>query len=394
MKKILAVNIGSGSEKYSFYNEERLVCFSHYEKEGNNFVVSRKIFHQEKDLPAQKIKLSEEQFKNSHSLEINFLKENKIIENENEISAICFRVVCPGNFFLDSAKMIDDEYLEKLEEGMKSAPLHIERTISKIREFKKILNEVLFVGVSDSSFFKNISESKKYYALPKKLSDKYDIKRFGYHGLAVKSVLRKIEDKKDKRIIICHLGSGCSVIATRGELPISASMGFTPLEGLIMSSRSGDVDFGAVSYLAKKEGLDFDSLNKLLNKESGLLGIAGTNDMREIIRGRDKGDDNSKLAFDMFISSVRKFVGYYCFEMGGVDIIAFSGTMGERSDIVRDAVLEGLDDLGISINIKKNNEITERSDEGFIEDDKGRVKIVVVKIDEMREMMLATMDLI
>jgi acetate kinase len=380
MKNILTINIGSSSKKYSFFQNGNLKVFSHYEKEEKNFILTKKIEEKE-----EKRKISEKEYNNSSNLEIEFLKE-KFIKNEKEISAVGFRVVCPGNFFLERIRKIDKNYLEKLEEGFQLAPLHIKPILREIKEFKSNFPDILSYGISDSSFFKDIPIEQKYYAIPKELSDKYDIKRFGYHGISAQSILRKIQ-KEDvyKNIIICHLGSGASVIAVKNGKAFTSSMGFTPLEGLVMATRSGDIDFGVISYLSKKENLNFEEMNTLLNEKSGLIGLSKTNDMREIIE-RKENDKQADLAYNIFINRIKKYIGGFSAQLGGLDILIFTGTIGERSDIVRESILENMEFLSIYFNKEKNEEISKKGIEGSIEEKNSKVKIQIIKTDEMREM--------
>lgn len=378
MKSILAINIGSSSRKYSFFSQSEEILTSYYEKEEGKYLVSR-IFKGEKISS----NISEEDFLNSSSQEIEFLKSNGI--KEEDISAVGFRVVCPGEYFLNSVSKIDEEYISVLEKSLEMAPLHLDNIIKEIKSFRSSYPKIPSFGVSDSALYKNLPLKETLYSIPLDLSKKWGIRRFGYHGLSVSSVLRK-SPQDLKNIVVCHLGSGASVVALKDNQVVKVSMGFTPLEGLTMATRSGDIDFGALTYLAKSENFTFNDLNLLLNKKSGLLGLSGSNDMREIIKKKEEGDEKSILAFNIFVSKVRKYLGEALLELGKIDLIIFTGAMGERSDIVREAVLKDLDDLGIKIDEEKNKSVTLKSEEGFIQDSSfNQTKIAVFKSDEMGE---------
>lgn len=388
MKKILVINVGSSSKKYSFFDGKDLVANSHYEKENGEYIVSRKF---KINIPKKegliKIKISESDYKNSLKLELDFLIREKIIKDKNDIWRLGFRIVGRGDYFLKNRE-INKKYKQELKKDITIIPLHIKIILEEIKISENIFPRVEKIGVSDSVFFAKMPLSHKYYALPYNLAEKLELKRFSYHGISASSAITKTKNifkTMPKRIIICHLGSGCGVIGVKNGIGVSASTGFGPLEGLVMSTRVGDIDPSILIYLIEDQKMKVKDLKEMLNKKSGLLGLSGTDDMREVIKQKFKSDKRAQLAFDVFIDRVKKYIGGYMVQLGGLDLIIFTGTIGERSDIVREAVLKDLEGLGIKIDKKKNKFITTKNIEGFIEDKKSRIKIVVLKSDEMVE---------
>ncbi|MDP8230491.1 MAG: acetate kinase [Candidatus Gorgyraea atricola] len=252
---------------------------------------------------------------------------------DSKIEACGHRVVHGGDRF-KTAALIDETVMETIEHFSELAPLHNPPALLTINESKKLLPDVPHVAVFDTAFFQTMPECAYLYAIPYALYEKHKIRKYGFHGTSHKYVagqaariLKKSIDKL--KIITCHLGNGCSIAAVKSGKAIDTSMGFTPLEGLIMGTRSGDIDPTIVSYIMKKQGVDIDRAIEILNKESGLLGISGiSNDMREIVRKKD--DKRSALALKMFAYRIKKYIGAYIASMGGVDAVVFTGGIGEN----------------------------------------------------------------
>ncbi|MFH0755592.1 MAG: acetate/propionate family kinase [bacterium] len=387
--KYLIVNTGSVSAKYAIYSEKSELFFGHFEIEADKIIVT---FYNngEKD-KSRIININEEIFKNSLNFFIEEAIKNNIIENKNDISCLGVRIVSPGTYF-QTDRIINEDFISKIIEKKEEAPRHIPNTLKEIEKIKKIFNQIPIIGISDSAFHKNVPDFVKYYAIPKKVAEDLDIYHFGYHGISTRSIINKLSVKNkyinnlsSKKIIICHLGGGISVVAVKNGKSFDTSMGYTPLQGLIMSTRVGDIDPIAVMFLGQKLNKNITELEAYFNNECGLLGLSGkSSDIRDLIELEKKGDEFAKLALEKFIMSIKKYIGSYIAEMGGVDAIIFSGTIGERSFIMRERICEGLEFLGIKLNKKINNETI-----GFdkkINTIFSPVEILVICTDEMKDM--------
>lgn len=315
MEKYLIVNAGSTSKRYSLYSNKKELFTKHIE--------STKL---------QPIK--------------------KIIKTKDKIDGIGIRVVSPGVFFLKN-RIIDENYLKKLKNSLHMAPLHIKPTLEEIRHLKKEFPNTPIVGVSDSEFHKTLPLVSKFYSIPSKETHNLQLYRYGYHGISIKSVLSKLK-KIPKRTIVCHLGGGSSITAIKEGKSIDTSMGFTPLEGLPMTTRIGNIDPGALIYLTKKLLLTPYRLEEYLNKKCGFLGVSGVSkDPRDLLK-IEKTNKRAKLAMEMFVYNIKKYIGAYTAILGGLDLLIFTGAIGESSPKIRKRVLK---DMKIkSYKIIKTNE--------------------------------------
>lgn len=382
MKKYLIVNLGSASKKYSLYEDEREVFRAHIEKEDSDFVVTESVGD-----VRDKSKISQEEYEHGGERLLDVLVSKNIIKDTGEIAALGFRVVAPGEYFV-KVRTIDAEYREKLKEAYEIAPLHIEAVSKGIEEFVNLLPSTPMIGVSDSAFHATIPEMARLYALPIEDSRKYGLYRYGYHGISVASVLNTVKEMLGdlpSRVIVCHLGSGSSITAVKDGKSIDTSMGFTPLEGVVMATRSGDIDSGALLYLGKKLNLSFDGLDEYLNHKCGLLGLSGKEGgVRELIELEKQGDQNAKMALAVWVYRVKKYIGAYTAVLGGLDLLIFTATIGERSFVMRERICEGLENLGIAIDKEKNNQLN-GGKSGFIENGTLPVKVSVITTDEMKQ---------
>lgn len=380
-KKILVINPGSASKKYAFYIGDKEILKAHFEIENGGFVASVRMGESE-----EKFNFSEIQYKKSAEFIVDLLARKKHIYEIGEINIIGFRTVAPGKYFLET-KEINSEFMKELEKAEDRAPLHVSSLTQEIKEINNLLPNVLKYGVSDSTFYAKRCVASKYYGIPMSLAEEYEIFRFGYHGISAGSAVKKVQEilgETPEKMIICHLGSGSSIIAVKDGIGFDASMGFTPLEGVPMSTRSGDIDAGALIYLMKKKGQSPDELNVYLNKKCGLLGLSEiSDDMREIIKEESEGNEKAKTAIDVFVYKIKKQIGSFISALGGVDALVFAATMGERSSIIRARVCEGLRGIGIKLDKNKNDEMVTKG--GVISEGGSPVKIIVAKIDEMRE---------
>ncbi|MEG2070197.1 MAG: acetate/propionate family kinase, partial [Bacteroidales bacterium] len=272
------------------------------------------------------------------------------------------------------------------------APLHNPASLLGIDVMKKLLPNVKHVGVFDTSFHQTMPAEAYLYAIPYEYYENNKIRRYGFHGTSHKYVGPKAAEMvgmkyKEAKIISCHLGNGASICAIKNGKSIDTSMGFTPVEGLVMGTRCGDLDSGALIYIAEKEKLDYKGMNNLINKRSGLLGISGKSvDMRDIRAGKDSGDERSKYAFDLFAYRVKKYIGAYAAAMGGVDIILFTGGIGENAWFQREAICEGLEFLGAKLDKVENEKMA--GEDGVISTSDSKIKLLSVTTNE--ELVIAT----
>jgi len=389
MKKYLIINTGSASKKYALYEGEKRIFFSHFEGKETGHIVTNYF----DDQKIEKI-ISPENFVESFAFVLGELVNYKKISEYSDVQAIGVRIVAPGNHFLEH-KLIDDNYISLLKEAKEKAPLHLTAILTAIEKIKGMFPNIPLYGISDSAIYKDLPEVAKYYGISTEIAQKYEIYRFGYHGLSIESLISKIPKifaKLPSKTIVCHIGGGVSVVAVKNGKPIDMSMGFTPLEGLLMATRVGDIDSGAVLYLLEKTGMSTVELRKYLNSQCGLLGISGkSSDVRDLIELEKQGDKMSKLALDLYAYRIKKYIGSYTAIMGGLDAIVFSGTVGERSFIMRERILNDLQCLGVKLNNSKNNKTV--AQDKVISSWTSKVKVMVVTTDEMNQLAIETLKL-
>jgi acetate kinase len=282
-------------------------------------------------------------------------EETGVIRDRSEIEAVGHRMVHGGEHF-QSSVLIDDAVLRAIEECFDIAPLHNPPNVKGYRAARDLLREAPHVAVFDTAFHQTMEPVAFLYALPYVLYQRHGIRRYGFHGTSHRFVSRRSAEilgrasDPDLRVVTCHLGNGCSAAAIRGGKTVDTSMGFTPLEGLVMGSRSGDLDPAILLHVMSKEELGPSELNALLNKHSGLLGVSGlSNDMRKLLEAEAAGNDRAKLAVDLFCYRLRKYVAAYVGVLGGLDALVFTGGIGENSPDVRARSVEGLRAIGIAI---------------------------------------------
>lgn len=312
------------------------------------------------------------------------------IKSLKEIDAVGHRVVHGGEKFNKSVR-IDDEVIAKIKECYDVAPLHNPANMTGIDAVSEILPEVPQVAVFDTAFHQTMPKEAYMYALPYELYEKYAIRRYGFHGTSHRYVSKRVCEFLDvpyekQRIITCHIGNGGSITAIKDGKSIDTSMGLTPVEGLMMGTRVGDVDPGALTFIMDKEGLDTKALSTLINKKSGVLGISGiSSDMRDIDAAIAEGNERAKLALDMYIYRIVKYIGAYTAVLNGVDIIVFTGGVGENQQPLRQAVCDHLTYFGVKIDEQVN--AGSRGEEKVISAADSKVKVVVIPTDE--ELMIA-----
>jgi len=317
--------------------------------------------------------------------------EHGVIKDLTEINAVGHRVAHGGEFFPNSV-VVGEKEEKQIEELFQLAPLHNPANLKGIECIKAVLPSVPQVAVFDTSFHQTMPAHSYMYAIPYEYYDKYKVRRYGFHGTSHKFVAQKACDMlglklEDTKIISCHLGNGASICAIDKGKSIDTSMGLTPLEGLIMGTRCGDFEAGAVFFLQEKENLNIQQMNDVLNKKSGLQGISGvSSDMRDLETAANEGNERAKLALNMFSYRVKKYVGAYAAAMGGVDVILFTGGIGENGSAVREAVCKNMEYMGVKLDEKINAGL--RSKDTVISTADSRVKVMLVTTDE--ELVIAT----
>jgi len=382
-KKYLIVNTGSASKKYSFYSDEEKIYSAHFEREDGNFIVTETA----EKIGKKKTIINEDNYINAVKFIVFSLIEIGLINSKEDIDLAGIRIVAPGEYFLTN-RLIDEEYLKLAKNALKKVPLHLAPALNEIEKLKEVFgNNKPIAGVSDSAFHASIPEQAKLYAIPIEDSRRFGILRFGYHGISVQSVIGRTAamlGNLPEKIIVCHLGGGGSVTAVKNGKSIDTSMGFTPLEGLVMATRVGDIDAGTVLYLSEKLGKNQKELEEYFNNNCGLLGLSGkSSDIRELLVNEKNGDLDSKLALQIYVNRVKQYIGRMAAILGGVDLLIFAGTVGERSFIMRERICDNLKFLGIELDEEINN--GSEGVEAKINKPEAPVKILVVKTDEMEE---------
>lgn len=313
------------------------------------------------------------------------------IRSLDEIDAVGHRVVHGGEEFNKSV-LITDEVLEKVVECIEIAPLHNPPNLAGINAVKDLMGDVPQVAVFDTAFHQTMPPKAYMYGLPYSLYEKYAIRRYGFHGTSHRYVTHRVCEflnvpYESQKIISAHIGNGGSLAAVKEGKSIDTSMGMTPVEGLLMGTRVGDVDAGVLSFMMEKENVGPQTMSTIVNKFSGLQGVSGvSSDMRELHAAIDEGNQRADLAYDMFTYRIKKYVGAYAAALDGFDILVFTGGIGENDFRVREAVCDGLQFMGIKIDKQRNEDV--RGDEGIISADDSKIKIVVVPTDE--EFMIAS----
>ncbi|MFF0888846.1 acetate kinase [Streptomyces sp. NPDC003456] len=313
-----------------------------------------------------------------------------------ELAAIGHRVVHGGKSFTEPT-VVDDAVLAEIERLIPVAPLHNPANLTGIRTARALRPDLPQVAVFDTAFHTTMPESAARYAIDVKTADEHRIRRYGFHGTSHAYVSRATaallgKDPSETNLIVLHLGNGASASAVRGGRCVDTSMGLTPLEGLVMGTRSGDMDPAVIFHLMRVGGMSADEIDTLLNKRSGLIGLCGDNDMREIRRRVDAGDEQAELAFDIYIHRLKKYIGAYYAVLGRVDAVAFTAGVGENAAPVREAAVAGLEELGLAVDPGRN---AVRSDEArLISPDSARVAVAVVPTDEEMEIATQTYALV
>ena len=390
--KILVLNCGSSSIKYALYNMDtkEVMASGGAERVGmDGAFVKVKMPNGEKVTFMHDIPEHTEGVKFIFSLLTD--AEIGVIKSLEEIDAVGHRMVHGGEKFTQSV-VINDEVIKAFEAVSDLAPLHNPANLKGIRAVSELMPEMPQVGVFDTAFHQTMPAYSYMYALPYEVYEKYGVRRYGFHGTSHRYVsARACEflgvDYTKQRIITCHIGNGGSLAAVKNGKCMDTSMGLTPLEGIMMGTRSGDVDGGAVAFLQKKLGLDADGISDLLNKKSGVAGVSGVgSDMRDLENACKQGNERAILAQNMYNYKIKKYIGAYAAAMGGVDIIVFTAGVGENQTSMRAETCKGLEFMGVKIDEAKNETI--RGKEAIISTPDSKVTVVVIPTDE--ELMIAS----
>lgn len=383
--KILVINCGSSSLKYQFLdmNNESVLAKGLVERIGIEGSVLK---HEKTGMDKEVINADIKDHEIALKLVMDALVNEKYgaIKDLSEIDAVGHRVVHGGESFAKSV-LIDENVMKGIKDCIDLAPLHNPPNITGIRACQKLLPNVKMVAVFDTAFHQTMPESSYIYAIPYEYYEKYRIRRYGFHGTSHLFVSERAaqimgKNKEDLNIITCHLGNGASVSAIKGGKCIDTSMGLTPLEGLIMGTRSGDIDPAIVTFLMEKEGLSAKEVDNILNKKSGVLGISGvSSDFRDIEEEAEKGNKKAQLALDMFHTRVKKYIGAYAAQLGHVDALVFTAGLGENSAESREEICKNMDFLGIEIDTNVNKV---RGKETLISTEDSRVKVYIIPTNE------------
>lgn len=359
MSITMAVNAGSSSLKFQLYTmpEETVIAKGLVERIGINDSVFKLEYGDD-----QEVKLVEDIATHDRAVEILFeqLEANNVIHSFDEITGIGHRVVAGGELFKDSA-LIDDEVIDQVDALAEFAPLHNAAEAAVMRAFKERVPNATMAAVFDTSFHTTLPAENYLYSLPYEYYENFKARKYGAHGTSHRYVSRRAAEMlgkniEDLKIITCHLGNGASITAVEGGKAVDTSMGFTPLAGVTMGTRTGDIDASIIPFLMKK--LEINDINEMLNifqKQSGLLGISGiSSDMREIMAAKET-NERAKLAYDIFINRIQKYIGQYIAVMNGVNAIVFTAGIGENSAPVREDVINGITVFGAEVDAERND---------------------------------------
>ena len=389
--KILVLNCGSSSIKYALYDmDSRTVLTSG----GAERVGMAGSFVKVKLPTGEKKQIMHDIPEHTEGVKFIFSLLTDpvvgVLKSLDEIDAVGHRMVHGGEKFNKSV-VLNEEVLETFESCIDLAPLHNPANLKGVRAVSELMPKLPQVGVFDTAFHQTMPAKAYMYAIPYRLYKQFGVRRYGFHGTSHRYVSQRVcefldVNPKGKRIITCHIGNGGSIAAVLDGKCVDTTMGLTPLEGLMMGTRSGDIDGGAITFLEKKLDMDADAMSNLLNKQSGVLGITGeSSDMRDVESAALEGNERARLALDMYAYRIKKYIGAYAAAMGGVDIIVFTAGVGENQIGIRKDVCQGLEFLGVKFDDERNNT---RGEEALISADDSKVAVCVIPTDE--ELMIAT----
>ena len=379
---LLSVNSGSSTLKFRLYSmpEEKIITKGSFERIGSLDSDYTIRVNDEKIYLKKEIKNHEE----AVNILLTELVEKGMVKDLKEIEAVGHRVVHGGVLYSKSV-LITERVLEEIERIKDLAPLHNPAAITGINAFMKAIPNAKMVACFDTAFHQTLKEKEFLYPVPYEWYTKYDIRKYGFHGLSHKYITTRMKDilGYDGNLVICHIGNGASISAVKEGKCIDTSMGFTPNAGIMMGTRCGDIDYSIIGYIMKKENLTYDEVDTILNKKSGLEGIAGMNDLRDIDRAYEAKDNKVVLAVSMYTEKIAEYIAKYFIKLGKIDAIVFTAGGGENDPIIRKEVLDKLKPLGVEIDDKVNTETIVRKDkEGIITTSKSSIASYVLATDE------------
>lgn len=377
----LVINPGSSSKKFALYSDTVRLVDAYIEQDPKGFLMC--VTEAEKK---NCLTIPKENYHNCLSDFLELVYKSDLVHKEQKIKRVAIRVVAPGSYFQKHRK-IDEEFMKKLKAASLRAPLHIPHTIKEIEAAQQILPEAEIIGISDSAFHATMPLVSRNYSLPEGEMAELDIHRFGYHGISVSSVVRKMNavlGHVPEKVVLCHIGSGVSVTALREGKSVDTSMGFAPGSGLIMSSRAGDVDSGALLAFMQMRNLKPKDVEVYLQSAGGLKAIAGDADLRLLLERKARGDVDATKALSAFVYQLQKTIGAYAAVLGGIDAIVLTATASERSPALRDLLLKPLQFLGFGLDTYLNS--TYVNSDGLISSKDSKVKVAVIKTNEADEM--------
>jgi len=396
--KIMVLNCGSSSIKYQLFNmtDHSVMAKGVVEKIG-----LKGAFLKHEKSNGQKVKFEGDILDHQGGIEyilgVLISEKHGCISSLQEIDAVGHRVAHGGEKFKASV-LIDDAVRDDIRKVSELAPLHNPHNYKGILAMDLLLPGIPQVAVFDTAFHQSMPAKAYMYATPYALYKKYGIRRYGFHGTSYRFIAEKAcktagVDIKKQKIVACHLGNGASITAIDGGKSVDTSMGLTPVEGLIMGSRTGDLDLGALLFLMEKEEIGVETARTLINKHSGMIGITGvSSDMREIEQAAEEGNERAKLGLEMYVYRIKKYIGAYTAAMGGIDMLLFTGGIGENADNIRKEIVKGFSYLGMEMDEKKNDGL--RGKDAVISTENSKVKIMVVPTNEEFVIARDTMEII
>lgn len=381
MDTTLVINPGSASKKYALYQDTTLLLTVLFERTGEGFGKCVEINGTRQHC--------EETTANAYHDALRAVLEIAVsegtIQSSKDITRVGMRIVAPGSYFGEH-RIIDTRYEKELASKEHAAPLHIPAIRAEIAALKEMLPHALLVGASDSAFHTTIPEYARAYSIPREDTKSLDIHRFGYHGLSLSSVMRRVNEKLGDfpdRTVVCHVGSGVSVTALQEGKSVDTTMGYGPGSGLMMNTRAGDIDPAALLYLMLKKKFTPEEAEAYVSEQSGLLGLLGVSDMRIALERRIKGEREADEAISLYMRGIKKAIGSSVAVLGGIDLLILTATAAERNPTIRTLICENLQTFGLELDGNENDSLMER--EGFVSTLESKAKILVVHTNEMRE---------
>jgi len=382
MDTTLIINPGSASKKYALYREGKEIFTVHFEKTEEGFGKCVQIGTTRQQCETVEATGYENTLHDTVALAI----QEGIIQSKDAITRFGIRIVAPGTFF-NTHRIVDQRYVMKLKEAALVAPLHVPHALIELLHAEELFPHARIVGISDSAFHSTLPPEARWYSISKKEAQSGDVYRFGYHGLSVASIVRKVHEETKRipeHMVVCHIGSGVSVTALKKGTSVDTTMGFAPTSGLMMGTRAGDVDTSALLHLFAQPENDREKIERMVTQEGGLKGILGNGDLRVALARSARGEKDAEIAVGMYIQGIRKAIGAMAATLGGIDTVILTGTAAERNSFVRSLVTKDFSYLGMHIDEDRNDLVVGKG--GIISTDTSRVEVRVMQTNEMLEM--------